>query len=326
MKLLMRKKLLLAGFLLLAILLMSSAFLATALWSHISSKVSAVRKDLWQSLIQNEIKFLDEVKSMSNDNTAFEEVDNKITQTINLLKTALKKHSEQKNTPLSMFNRNRWAFISDQIEFLINLDHDFSSIPRSGEQRNSINKRIASLRANLVLALATDNSHNITEGADTASRFLYAPKSAITPIASKWSEGGSAIIYKIEEDFPCNAFIDSLVAYYSDLGFEAFKYDLCEPRRPAGISGGWLDNLLWTQFWTSNDRKRIVNANIVYSKASVFGPKGATVVIFLSNFDFLRKDMSYYNWVHASISSPPHDKALSKKFFCFRPLTFSAHD
>ncbi|MHC4395025.1 MAG: hypothetical protein ACYS1A_05165 [Planctomycetota bacterium] len=278
-----------------------------------------LKDKLKRSYIKHEIEFLEKIRLTSVENyTISESVINKINQRIQFLKNSLD------------LEWNEGFFHFDRIAFLVDLENDFRAVPAS-DTCKMINEKIAGLRSTLILYLTISHIgidkieafDKVKASASKDMQWFYIPVEAIEPKVSFFSEGGSAISYNFKGNFPFTSHIEELSKYYHDLGLIPLKYDLCQPGKPAGLSGGWYEDHLWTQFWVDKKREKVIQANLIYVGEPFFGSNEVLIVIVNSSSNNLKDALSYYDALHGPESNKTR---IDGKFFSFRPINVKISD
>ena len=266
---------------------------------------------LKRSYIKHEIEFLEKIRLTSVENyTVPESIINKISQRTKFLKKTLD------------LEWSETVFHFDRIAFLVDLENDFRAVDASDTCR-MINEKIAVLRATQIFSLRTfhfdriEHFDKVKASAGKDMQWFYVPVEAIEPAVSFFLEGGSAIGYQLKGNFPFTSRIEELSKYYNNLNLIPLEYDLCQPGKLAGLSGGWYEDLLWTQCWVDDKREKVINANLMHGGEPFFDPNEVLIVIFNSSSNYLKEALSYYDALHG----PESNKTVfDGRFFSFRPI------
>ena len=241
-----------------------------------------LKNKLKRAYIKHEIEFLENIRLASVENyTIPESIIDKINQRIQSWKDSV---DLEWNEPVFYFKR---------IALLVDFEQDFREADAS-DICKMINERIAEFRSLLASYLTVfhidriEALDKVKAAAGEDMQWFYVPVEGIGSTVSFFLEGGSAINYRLNGNFPFTSYIEELSKYYNNLNLIPLEYDLCQPGRLAGLSGGWYEDHLWTQCWVDEKREKVIQANITLMVGPFFDPDFVSVEIFNSSSDNLK--------------------------------------
>ena len=274
-----------------------------------------LKDNLKRAWIKNEIEFLEKIRLTSVEKyTIPESRIDKINQRIQSWKNSLD------------LEWNEEVFYFERIASLADLENDFRD---ASDICKMINEKIAGFRATRTLFLTIfqidriEALDKVKTSAGKDIQWFYIPVEAVELGVSFFSEGGNAISYIFKGNSPFTNHIEELSKYYHDLGLIPLEYDLCQPGRLAGLSGGWYENYLWTQCWVDKKREKVIQANLIRVGEPFFSSNVVSVVIFNSSSNYLKEALCYYDELHG----PESKKAvIDGRFFSFRSINIKISD
>ncbi len=224
-----------------------------------------------------------------------------------LLKRIAQQKEKYKNSNLPMLG----DLIVDQINFLISVKDELST-NECPDIENLISQEIISLRIMLLTQLddISDATFNYCRAKTfslfylptTLGAFLQGGPFDDMPelpqmadiLETIWPNECRAITYTVDEAFPAEKYILDTSNFYADVNFVPLDYDLCLPRRLAGLKEGWHKSRMgkyWTQFW-KNDNDDVINVNIFYANQN----HANVTIVFVNKMQAIPLFDFYYNF------------------------------
>jgi len=277
-----------------------------------------LKNKLKRAWTKDEIEFLEKIRLASVEKyTVPESIIDKINQRIQFWKDSVD------------LAWNIHIFSFERVALLVDLENDFRDADAS-DICKMINEKIAELRSLFASYLSVFNIDRI-EALDKVKaaagedvQWFYVPVEGIGPTVRFFLEGGSAINYRLNGNFPFTSYIEELSKYYNNLNLIPLEYDLCQPGRLAGLAGGWYEDHLWTQCWVDKKREKVIQANIILIGGELFSdPHFVSVEIFNSSFNNLKEALSYYDELYGPGSKKTD---INGRFFSFRPVNVKISD
>jgi hypothetical protein len=276
--------------LLVVIAVITITVMGVVIFKAICEEEANIKEKLTLIHAEREFAFLEKLQEVLAENEAEEAI---LAKEMSLSRIVQIKNSKP-STSLEGYEHNRKKNMSEEMQFLINIQNILSSNTKCTYAEQMISQHIVDLRvrnlsficadtrktacfvseldevpsdiyipANIPLHKTTKTESKLLKETDPVSaiqQLMILAGPQLTVCSDK-----SVIKYILPKDYSTDTFLREVIDFYASSGWQPLKHDLEQPDELGGIDGGWRegsdDLRFWTQHW-KNATDEIVNVNV----------------------------------------------------------------